>query len=772
MSQFLKRTRQAVAAFLGRQEGELGASQRIGRWVVLTIFFVATLLLVSPFFYRSEVKLREGEMTTRAIVSQIPFEYDDPDRLAEWLERRDREHRRVYTYRATLEGKSLVRLDSLFAATREANLAEADLSTTRGLRALAARLRDLPARGDAAQGFVLSDRTLRTLWTRRNDAKFVEDLRAIIRECYSRGISQNAPQLVASSGRIELQIESADDKPATSPGHGSGHVQPGRVLDYPEGVTDFLTAYLRSYFELAPESDTDAPRFAAREITSALLAPNIVFDAEATRQRRESFAEGKVAVRHHVEPGQVLVAAQRSITDRDREILKAYNAALARHFSQRFAGNAAFVALIVLLIAFFAPRFRQGFTFDVQTTSLVGLPVLVALAIGRFFLLITQERTSLDIVGYAFPAGTIGMLGVLLLDVRMALLLVTAGALLFGLQVDLDFRYVAVGLLGGYAAVAALYAIRERRDVLVAGLRIALVNAVAISALTFIERPADFVWQLPALGALNGILCSLFTIALLPVLEVLFGVVTDMRLLELTGLEHPLLKRMEDEAPGTWQHTLNVSKLAEAGATAIGLNPLLVRAGAYFHDIGKMRKPQYFTENQVTPEDKRRHLELRPQMSTLIIRDHVKSGIEMAREAGLPERITSFIPEHHGTALIKFFYIKAQRQFDEGMTKAPVKIEDYRYPGPKPQSRETAVVMLADSVEATATAKLSVGNIREDDVQVLVRDTIFEKFNDGQFNECDLTLRDLDTLREVFVEQLLSRFHSRIDYPKMTERTR
>lgn len=222
---------------------------------------------------------------------------------------------------------------------------------------------------------------------------------------------------------------------------------------------------------------------------------------------------------------------------------------------------------------------------------------------------------------------------------------------------------------------------------------------------------------------------------------------------------------MEEVAPGTLQHTLNVAKLAESAATAIGVNYLLVRAGCYFHDIGKMAKPEYFTENQLTAEDKKRHNDLKPQMSTLIIKNHVKEGLELARRHNLPPVVAAFIAEHHGTTLIEYFYRKAKKQYEEGILKEPVRDEDYRYPGPRPQTIESALVMLADTVEATATAKLGGKAVRDEDIELVVRNAIAQKFSDGQFDECNLTLRDLNTIRESFIKTLRSRFHARIDYP-------
>jgi cyclic-di-AMP phosphodiesterase PgpH len=209
-----------------------------------------------------------------------------------------------------------------------------------------------------------------------------------------------------------------------------------------------------------------------------------------------------------------------------------------------------------------------------------------------------------------------------------------------------------------------------------------------------------------------------------------------------------------------------VAKLAEAAATEIGVNYLLVRAGCYFHDIGKTRKPEFFTENQTSPEDKQRHDNLKPIMSARVIMNHVKEGTEMARQYGLPSRIIDFITQHHGTSVIQYFYMKAQRAYENGEAKEAPRQEDYRYPGPKPQTIEAAIVMLADSVEATATAKLSSRKVREDEIRRIVYDTILEKFNDGQFDLCNLTLRDLTVIRQTFIRVLKSRFHTRIDYPK------
>jgi hypothetical protein len=299
-----------------------------------------------------------------------------------------------------------------------------------------------------------------------------------------------------------------------------------------------------------------------------------------------------------------------------------------------------------------------------------------------------------------------------------------------------------------------------------AGVRLSLINCVVITAVGLSVFPTVLGVQAYFAAVLNGLACYVLTIGMLPIFETLFGITTDVRLMELTSTNHPLLKQLQERAPGTFQHVLSVTKLAEQAADAIGANFLLVRAGAYFHDTGKMVKPKYFTENQVTPEERRIHSKLTPYMSTLIIKNHVKQGMEIARKHHLPQKVVDFIPQHHGTSLIKYFYMQAKERSDLGEFPE----DEFRYPGPRPQTREAAIVMIADSVEAVATAKLNKPVITEDDVRKLVLDTVMEKFGDHQFDEANMTMRDLHKITESFIASLMGRYHHRIDYPTPEKR--
>jgi putative nucleotidyltransferase with HDIG domain len=290
---------------------------------------------------------------------------------------------------------------------------------------------------------------------------------------------------------------------------------------------------------------------------------------------------------------------------------------------------------------------------------------------------------------------------------------------------------------------------------------VALVNVLAAVAIGLATRePGAGVLAKGILGILNAGIAGMVAIVLLPILEKLFRITTNFTLIELLDRNHPLLKRMVIEAPGTFHHSMLVAELAREAAEAAGGNPLLAQVGAYYHDIGKMQMPEYFVENQT---GKNRHDNLTPNMSCLILGAHVRDGIQMGREAGLPPEIIDFIPEHHGTNLMSFFYHKAQDR------DPAIEESDFRYPGPRPHRKETAIVMLADSVEATAR---SLEDPTPGRIRTVVKRIIDKRAEDGQLDGSALTLADLARVRDSFIAVLDRFFHGRIQYPEAALRTR
>jgi putative nucleotidyltransferase with HDIG domain len=260
------------------------------------------------------------------------------------------------------------------------------------------------------------------------------------------------------------------------------------------------------------------------------------------------------------------------------------------------------------------------------------------------------------------------------------------------------------------------------------------------------------------LALLSGILATAVASVLLPAFEYLFKIVTDIRLLELSNLNAPILKKLSVEAPGTYHHSLMVATLAEAAAESIHANPLLVRVAAYYHDSGKMLNPEYFIENQSYGGNK--HEGMSPATSCQIIADHVKNGLQLANEIGLPQQISDVIPQHHGTRVMTFFFHKAKDA--TGGKNGEIIEADYRYPGPKPQTKEAAIVMLADSVEA---ASRTLSDPAREQIQSFIDRIIDNIVSDNQLNECDITLKDVQLVKERFFKILTGIFHHRIDYP-------
>jgi hypothetical protein len=320
-------------------------------------------------------------------------------------------------------------------------------------------------------------------------------------------------------------------------------------------------------------------------------------------------------------------------------------------------------------------------------------------------------------------------------------------------------------MMAFYAVISssvAIYGIgryRERQSVTVAGLLVGVVNALmAIALMAYAQQ--DLRWNVVMVamgcGIAGGLLTTVFTAGGLPINESLFGILTDVKLLELSNADLPVLGQLALRAPGTNQHSHAVGQLAEEACRSIGANPLLARIGALYHDIGKTAAPEYFVENQLNENP---HDRLRPSQSAKIITSHVSYGIKLAKEIGLPKRIADFIPQHHGTRTLHFFLRKAQAQAAEGET---VDESEFRYQGPKPQFKESAIMMLADSCEAAAR---SLARPDPENIRAIVSKIVDAIVSDGQLDECDLTMRELTTLKESMILSLTAIYHARLDYP-------
>ncbi|MBL8149247.1 MAG: HDIG domain-containing protein [Blastocatellia bacterium] len=362
---------------------------------------------------------------------------------------------------------------------------------------------------------------------------------------------------------------------------------------------------------------------------------------------------------------------------------------------------------------------------------------------------------------FIIPYAGVTLIMALLLDVVSAQISALFVALLVGLITNADLGLVLYSALSGIAAAHAVEKYRQRNSITYAGIVIGLVSGVATFAVLAINGQSATVeahiYNL-IYGVASGLLAAGFASLVIPVNESLFDIITDVKLLELSNMKLPLLRDLALQAPGTYQHSIFVSSLAESAAEAIKANSLLVRVGCYYHDIGKMMAPEMFIENQRGRENP--HDKMEPKRSASVITGHVKKGMIMAQEAGLPTQIIDFIPQHHGTRRLHYFYNKALEQYSK--TCEPINEDHYRYPGPKPQSREAAIIMLSDCAEASVR---SLDDPNPENIRTIIKRITEDVIADGQLEECELTMREFNEVREALIQTLISVYHHRIKYP-------
>jgi cyclic-di-AMP phosphodiesterase PgpH len=375
--------------------------------------------------------------------------------------------------------------------------------------------------------------------------------------------------------------------------------------------------------------------------------------------------------------------------------------------------------------------------------------------LGIACILLFKEYTAFS--PYFLPVAAFSMLAALLYrDLELALLFTIGLSVTAGLIFGVDLYLTSVLLTGGIVSSLFVWRARRRSTIMNAGFFQGLAQTLIVLMFYHDIFPAAH-WKFYFIPFVNGFISAFLVAGLLPVFEYLFKVSTDISLLELADFNHPLLKRLVLEAPGTYHHSLMVGNLSEMAAESVGANALLARVGAYYHDIGKLSKPEYFSENQDRCASK--HDQLSASMSKLVIMEHIKNGVELAQKNRLNNALIDFITQHHGTSLVYYFYRRALEMTENDEA---VKEEVFRYPGPKPQTKETAIVMLSDSVEAASRALEEPTAERISDI---VHRIINNKFIDGQLDACELTLRDLEKIASVFIHILGAFYHSRIDYP-------
>jgi len=541
---------------------------------------------------------------------------------------------------------------------------------------------------------------------------------------------------------------------------------------YPFLEVEDIRKPVASYCREVAADFTPADRWLVCDVVQYLLSPNVTFNLAETQERQQTLLSNIKPTYFSVKKRELIVQEGERLTPVHVAKLKAHALIYpANRGFIIFLGTFLSLALVLGLSYHLARTAIKTFSTRLRDLTCLAVLLLTGAYLTTAFLglgdIISRTRPELGHnLLYALPLALCPTLGALFLGletgVLMSFLTATLGALLLEKPFPFFLYFLSAGLMG----VWGVRRYRRRGALIHVGLTIALVNVVMLAAFKFMEYPFTFrdLFIGQAFALTGGLLTGILTQGLSPAIEAGFGYTSDLRLLELLNLDQPILRELMLIAPGTYHHSLVVGQMVEATAEVIGANPLLAKAAAYYHDVGKIRKPAYFVENQLGEENK--HEKLAPSMSSLILIAHVKDGVELARQHRLGDQLADIIQQHHGACLISYFYNKAKSQAANPQT---VNIDDYRYPGPRPQTKEAGLVLLADQVEAASRTLVDPTPAR---IQGLVQKLINNVFADGQLDECDLTLRELHLIAKSFNKILSGIFHQRVHYPQPAEKTR
>ncbi|EAR15245.1 HD family phosphohydrolase [Robiginitalea biformata] len=494
-----------------------------------------------------------------------------------------------------------------------------------------------------------------------------------------------------------------------------------------------------------------------RELLLRIAEPNVSLDQELTGRELENQLSGISLTRGNVDEGALIVAKGEVV---EGESLKKLESLRAEYASEVWSANNYYfilsgytilVALVLIMLLLFLKRYRPDVFRNNVKVTFIFFNILVMVFLTTFVVKYNEALV------FVVPLCILPLILKTFFDARLGLFVHVLTVLILGFVVPNSFEYIFLQIIAGIVTILTVSELYKRANLFISVGQITLIYILGYFAFNIIQGGSldNVVWVNFGFFLLNGMI-TLFVQPLIYIYEKMFGMVSDVSLLELSDTNSRLLKELSNKAPGTFNHSLQVANLAEAAANEIGANAMLVRVGALYHDIGKMNNPTYFTENQTTNNNP--HDELAPEKSARIIIKHVIEGIEMARKQNIPDRIIDFIRTHHGTTLVYYFYKKARERDGEDPDE-----KDFRYPGPVPFSKETAILMMADSVEA---ASKSLVNPTYSIIDEFVDKIIATQMQAGQFLNAEITFKEIETVKKVLKQRLTNIYHLRVEYPE------
>lgn len=729
---------------MSREDG-FGWSDAVRIRIVLVLTFFVLLILFTPDILLTSYRHKAGDFVSRNIAAPFSFSVENKEETERLRRSAELNAPAVYVYDSYTDDRIKDQCYSL-------------LSTARTITLLPGLTRNEKLDRIYEQvGFPISKSAAESLLRYPEYRQFRETLNAIFASLDTTPVMGDEAYTQAANGEnIQIWLESTRQLVSFN----------GFRESY--GTIISQSMFRKEILEITQKKlnrpQDRAVRLLVLDIFDQMLQPNLVHDVQRSSEERQRYREQVKPVAETVDKGQIIVHANTVITPINQKTLDELSKNRWKYGFSIVLGRSVLLLLFGYFTALYMRRYYPKFSEDFNSMAPVCMLTVITVVITKLIL-------SMGASPYLIPIASFAMLAGILFEMRFSLLLSIEMSVFLGVMLGLESKYVLVFMAAVTVASFAVTHILRRTDILRAGLLVSLFHLIGIVAIFFFDHPlySVFTGKWEGLGfdlisgVLNGLLCYAITLAFVPLFEWMFNLTTDVKLLEFTDPRAPALQRLEEEAPGTYQHSLNLGQLAEAAANAIGSNALLCRISGYYQDIGKILKPEYFVENQANEDERKLHDKLTPNMSCLIIKNHVKYGIELAWEYKLPPPVIDIIAQHHGTTLMNYFYNKAIEEAKEnGVDISEINEDDFRYPGPKPQTKEAAIVMLADSIEAAVT---SLRYPTPGSIQSMVHKIINDKFNDEQLIECDITMRELELIRESLVRTLLSKYHRRIAYP-------
>ena len=522
-----------------------------------------------------------------------------------------------------------------------------------------------------------------------------------------------------------------------------------------EVTDDNLEAEATKARRLADESQQNAAlKGVTGDLTALLVQPNTLFDKRETDRRRKAARDAVRPVITTKLQGEVIVSKGALVTADKVDLLKSLGFKQPTFTAMNLLYMAIFTIVLLAAFALFLKRYRPNIFNSPGLLTLMGMMIVVFTAVAK--VLTVASSSWSPFWGYLMPSAAVALMAAVLFDNVVAVMMVIICGLIAGIVTGGDFSVSAFTLLGGLFPAFIVSRSSTRHELRRAGLYTSFWLALMAFIASVLTQTRQDLLLHSGVGFVNGAICAIVAMGALPFLETTFRITTNTWLLELGSPEQELLKELSMKAPGTYSHSMMVANLADAGAREVGSDPMLARVASYYHDVGKMKRAQFFVENQ--PDDTNPHRGISPNLSALVITSHVKDGVEMLETYNVPPDIVNIVRQHHGTGLVKYFYEQAL----EDQENRPVYESGFRYHFEKPRGKTAGILLLADAVEATAR---TLRHPSASTIDQLVDRIISEKLEDGQLDECELTFSDITRIKKVFTKTLINAYHVRVEYP-------